>query len=419
MNILHILTTLIVMTACFGWLNARFFRLPFTIGLMIVSMGFSCLIMLAGRFDPTLLNYEQQLVSSIDFHEVLMEGMLSLLLFAGALHVDFGKLRTYAAPILAFATLGVVVSTVLVGGLFWLLLQWLGMPLDLIYCLLFGALISPTDPIASLGILKKLGVPKRLEIKIVGESLFNDGVGVVIFLILLQVAELGVEQLSAGVVSLMVLKEVGGGILLGLGLGYLAYRMLASIDDYEVEVMITLALVLGGYALADALHFSGPLAMVVAGLMVGNEQFRNRSMSAESSEYVDKFWEIIDVLLNALLFVLIGLEIVVVPFEPAYMVAGLLAIPLVLFARGASLALPVAFFSRRLEFEPNTGLIMTWGGLRGGISIALALSLSAEMPRDLLIGVTYAVVAFSIIVQGLTIEPLLRRLSAKPAERTK
>lgn len=415
MDLLHIVTILIVLTALFGWVNARFFRLPFTIGLMVVSMTFSGVVLLAGRFELSLLHYEQQLVEAIDFHEVLMDGMLSLLLFAGALHVDFGKLRAYAAPILAFATLGVLTSTVLVGVLFWGLLQWLGTPLDLIYCLLFGALISPTDPIAALGILKKLGVPKRLEIKIVGESLFNDGVGVVVFMLLLQVAQLGVDQLTAESVGMLVLEEIGGGIVLGLALGYLGYRMLASIDDYEVEIVITLALVLGGYALASALHFSGPLAMVVAGLMIGNEQFRSRTMSAQTREYVDKFWEIIDVLLNALLFVLIGLEIVVVPFDEGFLLASLLAIPLVLFARGASLTLPVAFFSRRLEFEPNTGLIMTWGGLRGGISIALALSLSTDMPRDQLIVVTYAVVAFSIVVQGLTIEPLLRRLARKPA----
>lgn len=411
MDLLQIITALIVLTAGFGWINARFLKLPFTIGLMVVSMVFSGLVLLVGTYDPSLLRYEQQLVSAIDFHDLLMDGMLSLLLFAGALHVDFGKLRAYAAPILAFATLGVLTSTVLVAGLFWLLMGWLGMPLDFIYCLLFGALISPTDPIAALGILKKLGVPKRLEIKIVGESLFNDGIGVVVFLTLLQVAQLGVGQVTFGSVSLLVLEEVGGGVILGLALGYVGFHMMRAIDDYEVEILITLALVLGGYSLASVLHFSGPLAMVVAGLMIGNEQFRSRSMSRQTSDYVDKFWEIIDVLLNALLFVLIGLEIVVLPFNQAFLLAGLLTIPLVLLARLGSLALPIAFFSRRLEFERNTALIMTWGGLRGGISIALALSLGADMPRDLLLGVTYAVVAFSIIAQGLTIEPVLRRLS--------
>lgn len=413
MDLLTIVTVLVVLTACFGWINARFLKLPFTIGLLVVSMGFSLLVLALGTIDMSLLRYEQQLVESIDFHELLMDGMLSLLLFAGALHVDFSKLRAYAGPILAFATLGVMTSTLLVGSLFWGVLQLLGMPLDFIYCLLFGALISPTDPIAALGILKKLGVPKRLEIKIVGESLFNDGIGVVVFLLIYQVAQLGVDQLTPGFVGMLVLEEVGGGLLLGFALGWLAHQMMRVIDDHEVEILITLALVVGGYALASALHFSGPLAMVVAGLMVGNERFRHASMSEKTRSYVDTFWEIIDVLLNALLFVLIGLEIVVLPFNGDYLLAGLLVIPLVLLARFVSISGPVAVFRRRLEFEPNTALIMTWGGLRGGISIALALSLAADMPRDLILGVTYAVVAFSIVVQGLTIEPLIARLGRR------
>ncbi len=410
MDLPHIVTILIVLTAVFAYINARFLKLPFTIGLMLISIVLSMLVMALGAYDPALLRYEQQLVQSIDFHELLMDGMLSLLLFAGALHVDFGKLRAYAAPILAFATLGVITSTVLVAGGFWLILQWVGVPLDFIYCLLFGALISPTDPIAALGILKKLGVPKKLEIKIVGESLFNDGIAVVVFLSLYQIAQLGMEQVSLESVSLLLLEEVGGGILLGLVLGSVGYYMLGSIDDYEAEILITLALVVGGYGLANLLHFSGPLAMVVVGLMVGNEHFRRGTMTEETSLYIDRFWEIIDVLLNALLFVLIGLEIVVLPFNQTFLLLGLLAIPLVLLCRVLSLAVPVAVFRKPLEFEPHTTTIMTWGGLRGGISIALALSLAADMPRDLLIGVTYSVVAFSIIVQGLTIEPLLRRL---------
>ncbi len=410
---MHIATILVVLTAGFGWINARFFKLPFTIGLMVVSMVFSGLVMAVGAIDLSLLRYEQQLVSAIDFHEVLMDGMLSMLLFAGALHVDFGKLKHNALPILAFATVGVLTSTVIVATLFYALLQWLGQDLDYIYCLLFGALISPTDPIASLGILKKVGVPKRLEIKIVGESLFNDGIGVVVFLTLVQVAQLGVGEVTAATIGGLVLEEVGGGVLLGVALGWGGYRLLLAIDDYEVEIMITLALVLGGYALASALHFSGPLAMVVAGLLIGNDHFRQESMSEQTQRYVDAFWEIVDVLLNALLFVLIGLEIVVLQFEGSYLVAGLLTIPLVLLARILSLGLPIAFFRRRLEFEPNTGLIMTWGGLRGGISIALALSLTGDMPRDLILGVTYAVVAFSIVVQGLTIEPLIERLRGR------
>ena len=408
MDLLNIVTLLVVLTALFGYINVRFLKLPVTIGLMVVSIAFSLLLIAVGFVFPALLTMERQLVASIDFHEVLMDGMLSLLLFAGALHVDFGRLKKYGGPILTFATMGVLVSTVLVGGLCWLILDLVGIGIPFIYCLLFGALISPTDPIAALGILKRVGVPKRLEIKIVGESLFNDGIGVVVFLTVYQVARIGIDQVEAVDIVLLFVQEVGGGVLLGLVLGFIAFHMMRSIDNYEIEVLITLAIVMGGYLLASVLHFSGPLAMVVAGLMIGNESFRRSSMSEETRLYVDRFWEIIDVLLNALLFVLIGLEIVVLPFDPLLLVAGLSAVPIVLFARYASLIVPVRLFSRRLEFEPRTTAIMTWGGLRGGISIALALSLTADMPRDLILGVTYSVVAFSIIVQGLTIESLLR-----------
>ena len=232
----------------------------------------------------------------------------------------------------------------------------------------------------------------------------------VLFLTLYQIASVGVDQIEATDIGLLVVEEIGGGVLLGLVLGWIAFQLMRTIDNYEVEVMITLAVVMGGYLLASKLHFSGPLAMVVAGLMVGNEGFRSSTMSDTTRQYVDKFWEIIDVILNALLFVLIGLEVVILPFEWVYMAAGLLAIPIVLASRFAGLLLPVRFFRRRLEFEPYTTTIMTWGGLRGGISIALALSLAPEMQRDLLLGITYLVVAFSIIGQGLTIDPMLRRL---------
>lgn len=410
MDLLDIATLLIVLTAAFGYINVRFLKLPVTIGLMVVSMVFSLIMIGAGFLNPDILQYEKDLVSSIDFHALLMEGMLSLLLFAGALHVDFGKLKRYSGPILAFATLGVLTSATLIGTASWGLLHLLGIPIDFIYCLLFGALISPTDPIAALGILKRLGVPKKLEIKIVGESLINDGIGVVLFLTLYQIASVGVDQIEATDIGLLVVEEIGGGVLLGLVLGWIAFQLMRTIDNYEVEVMITLAVVMGGYLLASKLHFSGPLAMVVAGLMVGNEGFRSSTMSDTTRQYVDKFWEIIDVILNALLFVLIGLEVVILPFEWVYMAAGLLAIPIVLASRFAGLLLPVRFFRRRLEFEPYTTTIMTWGGLRGGISIALALSLAPEMQRDLLLGITYLVVAFSIIGQGLTIDPMLRRL---------
>lgn len=417
LDLLTIVTALVVLAALFGYINVRFLGLPITIGLMLVSIVFSLLVLALGFINPSIIALEEQLVGAIDFRGLLMDGMLSLLLFAGALHVDFGKLTTYRWPIIVFATIGVLTSTALVGVLSWLLLGLLGQPTELIYCLLFGALISPTDPIAALGILQKLGVPKKLEIKIVGESLLNDGIGVVVFITLFQIAQLGVDEVAAVEIGLLFLEEVGGGVLLGLVLGSLAWYLLRTIDNYEAEVLITLGIVMGGYWLASRLHFSGPLAMVIAGLMIGNQMFRTGTMSDRTALYVDKFWEILDLLLNAVLFVLIGLEIVVLPFNGPFFLAGLAVIPVVLLARWLALAPPIALFSRRLEFEPHTHLIMTWGGLRGGISIALALSLTPAMPRDLILSMTYTVVVFSIIVQGLTVDGLVRRLRGTPAAR--
>ncbi|MCB9285907.1 MAG: sodium:proton antiporter [Lewinellaceae bacterium] len=409
MDFFTVLTILIVLSALFGYINIRFLKLPITIGLMIISIAFSLAVLALGQVVPSLLEWESNLLRQIDFHRLLMEGMLSFLLFAGALHVDFGQLKAQRWPILLFATLGVVTSTFLIGILSYFLLQALGAGLPFIHCLLFGALISPTDPIAVLGILKKAGAPEKLEAKIVGESLFNDGIGVVVFITIYQIAQAGAGHFEMSEVGLLFLEEVGGGIVLGLGLGFLAFHLMRTIDDYETEVLITLALVMGGYLLASSLHFSGPLAMVIAGLMVGNERFRTSSMSEVTETYVDKFWELMDVLFNAILFVIIGLEILVLPFETPYLIAGLLAIPLTLLARYISLAGPIALFSKRLEFVPKTGLIMTWGGLRGGISIALALSLAEHMSRTPLLTITYVIVIFSIIVQGLTVGELVKR----------
>ncbi len=411
MNLFQIFALLTVFSALFGYLNVRYLKLPVTIGLMVVSILFSLAVLVIGQFNPDLLEWERKLIGQIDFQQVLMDGMLSFLLFAGALHVDFSRLKEQRWPIILFATLGVVVSAFLIGGALYFLLGWIGLELQFIYCLLFGALISPTDPIAVLGILKKAGAPAKLETKIVGESLFNDGIGVVVFVTILQIARAGTGGEGLSHIGIFFLEEVGGGILLGLALGAAAYYLMRTIDHYEVEVMITLAVVMGGYLLASYLHFSGPLAMVVAGISVGHERFRTSSMSEETELYVDKFWELIDSLLNALLFVLIGLEILLISFDRVYVLAGLIAIPVVLLSRAASLALPIYFFKRKLEFVPNTNLIMTWGGLRGGISIALALSLSAEMHRELLLSMTYIVVVFSIIVQGLTVGKVVSRFT--------
>lgn len=410
MSFFTVITILIVLAALFGYVNVRFLRLPTTIGLMIISILFSVAILGVGYFKPDVLSFEANLVRSIDFQEILMQGMLSFLLFAGALHVDFGQLKEQRLPIILFSTFGVLVSTFLIGGMMYGIFSLLGMNVAFIYCLLFGALISPTDPIAVLGILKKAGVPKKLETKIVGESLFNDGIGVVVFTTIFQLARVSGQAIEWGEIGWLFLEEVGGGVLLGLGLGYVAFQLMKRIDHYEVEVLITLAIVMGGYVLANALHFSGPLAMVVAGLMVGNERFRVSTMSEITESYIDKFWELIDMLLNALLFVLIGLEIVLINFENNFVLAGVIAIAVVMLARYLSILLPIAIFRKRLNFVPRTSFIMTWGGLRGGISIALALSLETTMLRDLILTITYVVVIFSIVVQGLTMGNVVKRL---------
>jgi CPA1 family monovalent cation:H+ antiporter len=412
MDYFLITTILVFLSAFFGYLNVRFLKLPNTIGLMIITIGFTMAVFGLSYFDDTLLNAERFILSQIDFETVLLDIMLSFLLFAGALHTNFEQLKVQRWPILVFSTLGVLVSTFLVGSSMFYILQLFGFEIPFVHCLLFGALISPTDPIAVLGILKKAGVPKKLEAKIVGESLFNDGIGVVVFLTILRFASPLEEQVSfLGILELFGI-EVIGGILFGILVGWITYRLLRSIDDYDIEVIITLAAVMTGTVVAQHLHLSAPLAMVSAGLLVGNDTLRNTAMSEITETYVDKFWELIDILLNTLLFVLIGMEILVLTFQLNYIFAGLLAIPIVLLCRYASLLLPINFFRKKLDFVPNTTMIMTWGGLRGGISIALALGLSVEMHRNLFLVITYVVVVFSIIVQGLTIGKFVKKLAS-------
>ena len=407
---------LVSLAAIFGYINVRFLKMPTTIGLMVITIVFTLFVFLLSYYDDTLLDAERYIITHIDFKTILLDVMLSFLLFAGALHTDFEELRKNRWPILMFSTFGVITSTILVGVSLYYILPLLGLNVDLIYCLLFGALISPTDPIAVLGILKKAGVPKKLESKIVGESLFNDGVGVVVFLTLFQIASSPTGSFEWSAVGTLFIQEVFGGVGLGLLLGWIAYRLMRSIDDYDIEVIITLAAVMMGTVVAHKLHVSAPLAMVPAGLVIGNDRVRNEVMSTEVETYVDKFWELIDILLNTVLFVLIGMEILVLNFQTTYVEAGLIAIPLVLVCRYLSLLLPINLFKRRLEFIPKTNLVMTWGGLRGGISIALALGLTVEMERDLFLVMTYIVVVFSIIVQGLTVGKLVEYIRKKEKE---
>ena len=411
MDYFIISAVLVFISAIFGYINVRFLKLPNTIGLMLITIVFTLAVFVIGYVDDTLLNAERYIITQIDFKTVLLDIMLSFLLFAGALHTNFEQLKVQRWPIMVFSTLGVLVSTFLVGTIMFYLLKMTSMEVNYIHCLLFGALISPTDPIAVLGILKKAGAPKKLETKIVGESLFNDGVGVVVFLTIFKMASSGGAPVEPMEILELFGVEVIGGILWGLLIGWVTYRLMRSIDDYDIEVIITLAAVMMGTVVAQKFHLSAPLAMVTAGLVVGNDTVRNSAMSDTTEIYVDKFWELLDILLNTLLFVLIGMEMLIISFETSYIIAGLIAIPIVLGCRYLSLLMPIKFFEKRLNFVPGTNLVMTWGGLRGGISIALALGLTQDMNRELFLVITYMVVVFSIIAQGLTVGKLVERVT--------
>jgi CPA1 family monovalent cation:H+ antiporter len=405
---LDVAALLVTLTAIFAWLNHRFVRLPGTIGVMSIALLLSLGLVGLGHLGlGGLTDQAEAVVGSVDFSVVLMEGMLSLLLFAGSLHVDLSELASRRLAIGVLATGGVLISTMVVGVAAWGLLAVVGLPLRLIDCLVFGALVSPTDPVAVMGIVKSARAPRGLEIKITGESLFNDGVGVVVFAVLLGLAQ-GTRPISPGGVLVLFLEEAVGGVVLGLALGYVAYLLLRSIDNYQVEVLLTLALVLGGSALAGRLHVSGPLAMVAAGLLIGNHG-RLFAMSETTQRHLDTFWELLDEILNAVLFVLIGLEVLVLDFLPGTLIASMLMIPAVLLARFVSVGLPVSLLRWRMPVSPHAVKILTWAGVRGGISVALALSLPAGAARQVFLPMTYVIVLFSILVQGLTLGRVVRR----------
>jgi len=409
MNLYHTFTIIIVFTALFSYINYRFFRLPNTIGIMIISLVSSLIMISINFLDPSLLVNTREMISSIDFHEVLMDGMLSFMLFAGAIHINAAELKKEKATILTFSTAGVLISTLIIGTLLFWICKMFNLNIGYIYCLLFGALISPTDPIAVMGILKEAKIPKAMEIRIVGESLFNDGIAVVVFISILQIINAGMDNLQPGTILLLFLREAGGGLLLGLVLGYIGFYTLRTIDFYKVEIIITLAIVMGGYYLADVLHVSGPLAMVVAGIITGN-QARQHGMSEITRDYVDKFWEIIDEILNAVLFFLIGIEMIIVDFSLQYIWIGLIGIVIVMFARYISVLIPFIFLRKNNVFQKHALTILTWGGLRGGISVALALSLPKSEFSNFFVTITYIIVLFSIIVQGLTIGRVVKKL---------
>ncbi|MBH8571028.1 sodium:proton antiporter [Microvirga sp. STS02] len=412
MDLYTALALLLVIAAAFAYVNLRFLKMPTAIGLMVLGLVASLALVGLAQFEVKPVLEFARLVNRLDFSTIVMQVMLGFLLFAGAIHVDTRSLGRLRWPVSVLALVGTPLSTALVAGAMYLLLPWFGLPTPFIYCLLFGALISPTDPVAVLSILTKANIPKSLETKIVGESLFNDGVGVVLFVVTLEVALLGPGDVTLSHALAIFLRETVGGLALGTALGLGAGWLLRTIDNYQVEVLITLALVAGGTALATYLHTSGPLAMVMAGLLVGHFSRSGGMLSDASQDYVDKFWELIDEVLNALLFVLMGLEVLVLHIPGRTVLAGLAAIAVVLAARLAAVALPLGLLRVRNTFRASDHslAVLTWGGLRGGLSVALALSLPATMPRELLVGITYVVVVFSIIGQGLTIGPLVRWL---------
>jgi CPA1 family monovalent cation:H+ antiporter len=409
MDLLTIVSVLISLSAVFSFINYLYFRLPRTIGLMLFALILSIALIVIGRTGWDLRDQAAALIRRIDFNRFLLQGMLGFLLFAGALHVEANELMQHKRIIFLLATAGTLFSTFLVGVLVWLVLRLMGPALPLIYCLLFGALISPTDPVAVLGILKELKVPKSIETQMAGEALFNDGVGVALFIVLMGVAG-GEPGISIGPLALLFVKEAFGGILIGLAIGWIAYQMLKRVDNYQVEVLITLGLVMGGYDLAHSLNTSGPLAIVAAGLLIGNHG-RAFAMSETTRKNLDTFWELIDEILNAILFILIGIEVLVLEINFHYFLAGMVVIPLVLLARLVSVGVPFGLLGAQIPFRKNAVKTLTWGGLRGGIAVALALSIPQGPQRGIIVFITYMVVVFSIIVQGLTIKKFLKKWS--------
>ena len=410
LTLFEIAALLLALSAFFGWFNHAFVHLPHTIGLVVMALiaslallGFEYLFPALGITDTL-----QNAVRQIDFYSTVMEGLLAFLLFAGALHVDLASLRDKRWAIGLMATLGVLISTAIVGVGMWWLSALLGHPVSLAWALVFGALISPTDPVAVLSLLKSVNVPHTLEAKITGESLFNDGVGVVVFTILLSMALSGEGHVDAAHVGELFFVEAGGGALLGAVTGWLAYRAMARIDKYPVEILVSLGIAAATYAIALRLHLSGPIAVVITGLLLGNRGARI-GMSEETQSHLFGFWELVDVILNSVLFLLIGLEVLVLSIDTSFGWIALAAIPLVLAARLVSVSVPILGLSFVQSFTGGAIPVLTWGGLRGGISVALALSIPDIESKPLILTATYTVVLFSVIVQGLTVNALVNR----------
>lgn len=403
MELYYSFSVLIVLASVFAYLNHRILKLPSTIGIMVIAIVVSVFLVFFGEtILPRTFGQLHKLIDNFDFTEVLMGAMLNFLLFAGGIHINIKDLREQFGPVVMFSTVGVIISTFAVAVGVYYLLPYVGISMPFIYCLVFGALISPTDPVAVLSVLKQAKVSNALKTKVAGESLFNDGMAVVVFTVVLQLA-IGKEvDLNVESIGILLLKEAGGGLLLGVLLGYSASRAMRVVDDYIISVLITLSVVMGGYLIAHELHISAPLAMVAAGLFMGNfsESFQ---MKSETQDYLIKFWELIDEIMNAVLFLFIGFELLLIKDLNDYLVAGGICIMVVLAARWIAIFLPTKFMSLRYRFSPQTVKVLVWGGIRGGVSIALALSIPQNDYSKIIISITYCVVVFSIVVQGLTI----------------
>lgn len=413
MTTFALLSTLVCLAAAFTFISRRFLRLPATVGVMLLSLGMSGVVVLVGNAFPGLRHSAATYINHVDFSAVVLHGMLAFLLFAGALNLNLSDLSKQKAPVATLATFGTLLSACLVALALEGILLATGNSEPFVDCLLFGALISPTDPIAVLEMLHRVGAPAQLEAQLTGESLFNDGVGAVLFMTLLANFSNG-GHLSVSSFTWNLLLEAGGGIGLGLVLGYLVYLLLRTLDSYRTEVLMTLALAMGGYALADALHLSAPLEAVASGLVVGGRA-RALAMSPTTRDHVDDFWDLVDAIMNVLLFLLLGLEMLAMPWKAAYIYAGLLAIPVVLGVRWLSVVTSLGMV--RALHKPARGAIavLTWGGLRGGLAVALALALPEGTVHNQLLAMTYVIVVFSVVVQGLSMSSLLRRLGLSSA----
>jgi CPA1 family monovalent cation:H+ antiporter len=410
MDLFTVITVLFLISSVFSYINARWIKLPGVIGVMVLAIVMALALTIFGKTIPVISGFILSVLSSIDFSKTLLNSMLGFLLFASALHFDINKLRGNLRSVVVISTVGVILSALLFGSMLYYALAWLHIELPWIYCLIFGALISPTDAVAVAALLTKSKMPERLRTIITGESLFNDGIGIVLFISFSEIASIPDKTFAWGALGQLFAQEVFGGLILGLILGWFAYCMMRSIEDFQTIVLISFTLVMCISVVGSLIHVSIPLAVVAAGLLVGSHPFRKKTASVALSDYLEKIWKLTDDVLNTILFVLIGLQMVAVTFSLDYLWVGLIAIVSMLLARAASIVLPIVFLRRTLNVQYNSVVILTWGGLRGGISVALALSLPPSPYRELILTASFIIVIFSVVIQGLTLNKVVDKV---------